>query len=147
MPKRYFHNIHDLRNNLHKEGASIIEYGEKNIPCIFINPDKYFKIIREVAGKRLVVDVMLDIFSDGRQIFIDIFMNYLDYDFSENYLFYANQMPEFFKCLSDTGIIAICPQGNRSTSESHILMIQIPKLDAAKKVYTEIINAIRNSNR
>ena len=147
MPKRYFDNIDDLKNNLHKEGASIIEYGEKNIPCIFINPDKYIKIIREVAGKRLVVDVMLDIFSDGRQIFVDIFMNYLDYGFSENYLFYANKMPEFFKCLSDTGIIAICPQGNRSTSESHILLIQIPKLDAAMKVYTEIITTIRNSDR
>ena len=147
MPKRYFHNITDLRNNLHKEGSSITEYGEKNIPCIFINPDKYSEIIRKVAGKELIVDVMLDIFSDRRQIFIDIFMNYVDYGFSENYLFYANQMPEFFKCLSDTGIIAICPDRDRSTSESNILLVQIPKLDAAKEVYAEIINVIGNSER
>ena len=143
MPKRYFHDISDLRNNLHKGGASIIQYGEKKIPCIHIEPEKYSKIIQAVAGRKFVVDILLDIFSDGRQIFIDVFMNYVDYGFSENYLLYANQMPEFFKCLAETGIIAISPYNDCHESEPNILLVQIPKVTPAEEVYAQIIETMR----
>ncbi len=116
---------------------------KKKIPCIHIEPEKYSKIIQAVAGRKLVVDILLDIFSDGRQIFIDVFMNYVDYGFSENYLLYANQMPEFFKYLAETGIIAISPYNDRLESEPNILLVQIPKLTPAEKVYAQIVETIR----
>ena len=70
-------------------------------------------------------------------------MNYVDYGFSENYLLYANQMPEFFKYLAETGIIAISPYNDRHESEPNILLVQIPRLTPAEEVYAQIIETMR----
>ncbi len=107
MPKRFFNTFDDFKKNLHRYDASLIDYNGNSIPCIYINSNRYHDIIRKVAGKKLAVDVLLDLFHDSRHVFVDILMNYLDYGFDENYLFYANDMPQFFEALAKTGLIAI----------------------------------------
>jgi len=127
MPKRFFNTFDDFKKNLHRYDASLIDYNGNSIPCIYINSNRYHDIIRKVAGKKLAVDVLLDLFHDSRQVFVDILMNYLDYGFDENYLFYANDMPQFFEALAKTGLIAIAPSNAEAISQVNLLVIQLPR--------------------
>jgi hypothetical protein len=73
-------------------------------------------------------------------------MTYLDYGFDENYLFYANQMPQFFEALAKTGMIAISPSNAESVSQGNLLVIQLPRKDSAESAYNqmmEIINKVK----
>ena len=116
MPKRFFNTLDDFKKNLHRYDASLIDYNGNAIPCINIDSKRYDEIIRRVAGKKLAVDVLLDVFHDSKYVFVDILTTYLDYRFDENYLFFANEMPQFFEALAKTGLIAIAPSSTDSTS-------------------------------
>jgi len=142
MPKRFFYTLDDFKKNLHKYDASLIDYNENPIPCIHIDSKRYDEIIRKVAGKKLAVDVLLDLFHDSKHVFVDILMTYLDYDFDENYLFYANKMPEFFDALANTGLIAIAPTDAESVSQGNLLVIQIPRKDSAESAYNQMMEII-----
>jgi hypothetical protein len=74
-------------------------------------------------------------------------MTYLDYGFDENYLFYANKMPEFFKALADTGLIAIAPSDSQSVSQGNLLVIQLPRKDSAESAYNQIIEIIKKREK
>ncbi len=65
-------------------------------------------------------------------------------DYDKNYLFYANEMLEFFEALADSGLIAIAPDAKGYSSEERIFMIQLAKREGAEKAL-EIIRA--NSRR
>ena len=142
MPKRYFYTLDDFKKNLHKYDASLIDYNKSPIPCINIDSKRYDEIIRKVAGKKLAVDVLLDLFHDSKHVFVDILMTYLDYGFDENYLFYANKMPEFFEALAKTGLIAIAPTDTESVSQGNLLVIQLPRKDSAESAYNQMIEII-----
>jgi hypothetical protein len=146
MPKRFFYTLDDFKKNLHRYDASLIDYNGNPIPCIYINSKRYDEIIKIVAGKKLAVDVLLDLFHDSKHVFVDILMTYLDYGFDENYLFYANQMPQFFEALAKTGLIAISPSNAESVSQGNLLVIQLPRKDSAESAYNqmmEIINKVK----
>jgi hypothetical protein len=131
---------------LHRYDASLIDYSGNAIPCIHINSKIYDDLIRKVAGKKLAVDVLLDLFHDSKHVFVDILMTYLDYGFDENYFFYANQMPQFFEALAKTGLIAIGPTSNEIISQENLLVIQLPRKDSAENAYNqmmEIINKVK----
>jgi hypothetical protein len=142
MPKRFFYSLDDFKKNLHGNDASLIDYNGNAIPCIHINPKRYDEIIRKVAGKKLAVDVLLDLFHDSKHVFVDILMTYLDYGFDENYLFYANEMPQFFEALAKTGLIAIAPSSAESASEANLLVIQLPRKDSAESAYNQMMEII-----
>jgi hypothetical protein len=142
MPKRYFYTLDDFKKNLHKYDASLIDYNENPIPCIHIDSKRYDEIIRKVAGKKLAVDVLLDLFHDSKHVFVDVLMTYLDYGFDENYLFYANKMPEFFEALAITGLIAIAPTDSESVSQGNLLVIQLPRKDSAESAYNQMMEII-----
>ena len=145
MPKRFFYTLDDFRKNLHRYDASLIDYNGNPIPCIYINSKRYDEIIRIVAGKKLAVDVLLDLFHDSKHVFVDILMTYLDYGFDENYLFYANQMPQFFEALAKTGLIAISPSNAESVSQGNLLVIQLPRKDSAESAYNQMIEIINKT--
>jgi hypothetical protein len=147
MPKRYFHTLDDFRNNLHKYDASLIDYNGNPIPCVQIESRRYDEIIRKVAGRKLAVDVLLDLFHDSRHVFVDVLMTYLDYGFDENYLFYANKMPEFFEALANTGLIAIAPSDSQSVSQGNMLVIQLPRKDSAESAYNQIMEIVNMTNK
>ena len=75
---RVFDDLGDFLKNLHKGGTSIINFNDSKIPCININHDTYNEIINKVAGKKLAVDTLLNIFHDGVHVFVDIQMKFLN---------------------------------------------------------------------
>ena len=147
MPKRFFNTLEDFKNNLHRYDASLIDYNGNPIPCIQIDSKRYDEIIKKVAGKKLAVDVLLDLFYDTKHVFVDILMTYLDYDFDENYLVYANEMPQFFEALANTGLIAIAPSTTDTVSEGNLLVIQLPKKDSAMNAYNQMIGIIKGAKK
>ena len=147
MPKRFFNTLEDFKNNLHRYDASLIDYNGNPIPCIQIDSKRYDEIIKKVAGKKLAVDVLLDLFYDTKHVFVDILMTYLDYDFDENYLVYANEMPQFFEALANTGLIAIAPSTTATISEGNLLVIQLPKKDNAMNAYNQMIGIIKGGKK
>jgi hypothetical protein len=130
---------------LHRYDASLIDYNGNAIPCINIDSKRYDEIIRRVAGKKLAVDVLLDVFHDSKHVFVDILMTYLDYGFDENYLFFANEMPQFFEALAKTGLIAIAPSSTNSASQGNLLVIQLPRKDSAEEAYTQMMEIINKA--
>jgi len=144
MPKRFFNSLDDFKKNLHRYDASLIDYNGNAIPCINIDSKRYDEIIRRVAGKKLAVDVLLDVFHDSKHVFVDILMTYLDYGFDENYLFFANEMPQFFEALAKTGLIAIAPSSTDS-SQGNLLVIQLPRKDSAEGAYTQMMEIINKA--
>jgi len=145
MPKRFFNSLDDFKKNLHRYDASLIDYNGNAIPCINIDSKRYDEIIRRVAGKKLAVDVLLDVFHDSKHVFVDILMTYLDYGFDENYLFFANEMPQFFEALAKTGLIAIAPSSTDSASHRNLLVIQLPRKDSAEGAYTQMMEIINKA--
>ena len=145
MPKRFFNTLDDFKKNLHRYDASLIDYNGNAIPCINIDSKRYDEIIRRVAGKKLAVDVLLDVFHDSKYVFVDILMTYLDYGFDENYLFFANEMPQFFEALAKTGLIAIAPSTTDGFSHGNLLVIQLPRKDSAEVAYTQMMEIINKA--
>ena len=144
MGRRQFNSINDFTNNLHQGEISIVNFDGKPLPCIHIEKKRYEEILGKVAGKKLAVDVLLDIFHDGKNVFVDINMTYQDYNIEENYLVYANDKQEFFQALATTGMIGLLPT-NSSGANANIFMVQIPKLDAAQKAWEQINSVISKS--
>lgn len=145
MGRRQFDSIEDFTNNLHQGDISIVNFDGKPLPCIHIENQRYEEILAKVAGKKLAVDVLLDIFHDEKNVFVDINMTYQDYNIEENYLVYANDKKEFFQALATTGMIGLLPT-NSSGANANIFMVQIPKLDAAQKAWEQINSIISKSN-
>jgi len=140
MPKRSFSTLEEFKANLHQEGITLIEFSGKKVPCILIGQKDYEDMLQKIIGKKVRADTMLDIFYDGKDVFVDIQIKFLDTSFDQNYLLYANDMLEFFEALSETGLVAISPSSQSYTNSQNLFMIQLPKKDAAERAL-EIIKA------
>jgi hypothetical protein len=146
MPKgRDFYTFDELTNGLHKKGAALVDFNGKKVPCIYIDAKRYDQIMTAIYGKKLAVDTFLDIFHDGQDVFVDVRLKFLDVGINENYLFYANDMLEFFEALSNTGLIALVPSPSPSNS-SNLFMIQLPKREPAENAL-EIIKSNIKTNK
>lgn len=135
MPKRSFSTIEEFRNNLHQDGATLAEVERKKVPCILLSPRVYEELLSKIQGKVFRAETLLDIFYDGMDVFVDVQINFRDSRTSEslyeaNYLYYANDMLEFFEALAETGLLALAPSTGSYTG---LPMIQLPQLDAARK--------------
>ena len=140
MPKRNFSTLEDFKAHLHKEGATLVEFSGSKVPCILLGPKNYEEMLQKVYGKRVRADTLLDIFYDGQDVFVDVQVRFLDTDFEENYLLYANDMIEFFEALAESGLISLAPDSSAYTNSQNVFMIQLPRKDAAEKAL-EIIRA------
>jgi hypothetical protein len=136
MVRRKFHNLAQFSDNLHKGEISVMDFNGRPLPCIQIDDRRYIDILTAVSGKKLAVDILLDIFQDGKNVFVDIVMTYCDYNIEENYLVFANDKKEFFQALASTGMIGILP--TRAISGQDIFVIQLPKLEAAINAWEQI---------
>jgi hypothetical protein len=140
-----FDTLDDFIKNIHKEGSALIDFNGNKVPCIYINPTRYDEIMNAIHGKKLAVDTLLNIFHNGYDVFVDVQLKFLNVGINENYLLYANDMLDFFKALSNTGLIALAPNLSFASSNSNIFMIQLPKKEAAENAF-EIIKAnIKNT--
>ena len=139
MQKRNFGNLDEFMNNLHMGEISVVDFENKPLACIRIDNQRYVEIMGRIAGKKLAVDVVLDIFHDETNVFVDVNLTYLGYDIKENYLIHANDKKDFFRALATTGLIAILPIDS-SRSNNNIFLIQIPRIDAAKTAWDQIVS-------
>lgn len=146
MPKRNFATLEEFQASLHREGATLVEFNGSKVPCILVSPQKYEEILQKAYGKKLAADTMLDIFYDGQDVFVDVQIKFLDTDFDENFLLYANEMIEFFESLAESGMIAITPESASYVNSKNVFMIQLPRKDAAEKAL-EIIKANAKKRR
>ncbi len=71
MKNRKFATLEDFLSNLHTDGVTLIDYGGKKIPCILVNDEKY-KEIKDLSGKGVIIDTLLNIFYDEKNVFVDI---------------------------------------------------------------------------
>lgn len=140
MPKRNFSTLEDFKAHLHKEGATLVEFSGSKVPCILLGQKNYEEMLQKVYGKKVRADTLLDIFYDGQDVFVDVQVKFLDTDFEENYLLYANDMIEFFEALAESGLISLAPDSSAYTNSQNVFMIQLPRKDAAEKAL-EIIRA------
>jgi hypothetical protein len=132
MPKRNFSTLEDFKAHLHKEGATLVEFSGGKVPCILVSQKEYEELLQQVYGKKVGADTLLDIFYDGRDVFVDVQIKFSETAFDRNYLLYANDMIEFFEALAGTGMISIAPDSQAYVNSSNIFMIQLPKKDAAE---------------
>ena len=140
MPKRSFSTLEEFKANLHREGATLLEFSGSKVPCILLSQKNYEEMLRKVYGRKVAADTLLDIFYDGQDVFVDVQVRFLDTDFEENYLLYANDMIEFFEALAESGLISLAPDSSAYTNSQNVFMIQLPKKDAAERAL-EIIKS------
>ena len=140
MPKRNFSTLEEFKANIHKEGATIVEFSGSKVPCILVNQKKYEEMLQRVHSKKVRAEALLDIFYDEQDVFVDVQVKFLDTDFEANYLLYANNMIGFFEALAESGLISLAPDSSAYTNSQNVFMIQLPKKDAAEKAL-EIIKA------
>ena len=147
MPKnKDFYTFDELATRLHKDGATLIDFNGKKVPCIYVTRERYDEIMTAIYGKKLVVDTFLDIFHDGQDVFVDIRFSFLDVGINEHYLLHANRMLEFFEALSDTGLIALAPNLSGPPS-SNVFMIQLPKREPAENALQIIKANVKNNKK
>src|SRR5918912_2468234 len=133
MPKRNFRTLEEFQENIHKEGATLVEFSGTKVPCIFLSPKNYEQMLHMVYGRNIRADTMLDIFYDRQNIFVDIQIKLLDTEFEQNFLLYANDMVEFFEALAESGMISLASNFYIYTNSQNLFMIQLPKKDAAER--------------
>ena len=51
MPKRKFSTLEEFKANLHKEGATLVEFSGSKVPCIVLNHKMYEEMLKKVYGK------------------------------------------------------------------------------------------------
>jgi hypothetical protein len=147
MPKRNFTTLEEFKAHLHKEGATLVEFSGNKVPCILISQKKYDEMLQKVFGKKVAADTVLDLFYDGQDVFVDVQIKFLDTDFEENYLLYANDMIEFFEALAESGLIALTPDMQTYTNSQNTFMIQLPKKDAAERALEIIKSNAKKHNK
>ena len=140
MPKRNFSTLEEFKANIHKEGAILVEFSGTKLPCIILDQKKYEQLLHKVYNKSVRTDILLDIFYDRQNVFVDVQVKLLDTDFEQNFLLYANDMVEFFEALAESGMISLAPDSPAYTNSQNLFMIQLPKKDAAERAL-EIIKA------
>jgi hypothetical protein len=130
---RSFRSLEEFISNLHKCGAALTDFRGAKIPTIYIDPRRYDEIMKRIYRQKVAVDTLLNIFHDGRHVFVDVQMKFLNTDLQENYLLYANNMIEFFESLSETGLISLAPDPSSISNSSNVFIIQLPKKEQAEK--------------
>jgi hypothetical protein len=133
MPKRNFRTLEEFQANIHKEGASLVEFSGTKVPCILLDQKNYEQLLLTVYGKKVRADTMLDIFYDRQNVFVDIQIKFLDTKLEQNFLLYANDMIEFFEALAESGMISIASNSPVYTNSQNLFMIQLPKKEAAER--------------
>ena len=132
MPKRNFNTLSEFQNNLHKHGVTLLEFGGRRMPCILVGQKEYDEILQNIYQKHVRVDTLLDIFYNGRDVFVDVCIKFIDIGFEKNYLLYANDLLEFFEMFVKSGLMAMAPDSPAYSNSQNVFMIQIPNRDAAE---------------
>lgn len=139
MNFRKFNELNDFLKNLHEEGFGLISYQNNKIPCIYVKREIYDNILKKTYGKKYVVEVLLNIFYNGKYMFVDIMLDFTNLGLEENFLMNVRDI-EFFELLYQHSLLSIIPIQYLGNSSSNIFVIQLPKKDKINNVL-EIIKS------
>lgn len=128
MKFRKFDNLNDFIEHLHTDGFGLIDYQNHKIPCIYVKKEMYENIIMKTFGKKYVVDVLLNIFYDGRYVFVEILLDFVNLELEKSFLMNVNEI-DFFEFLYQYGLLAILPKPYSVNSSSNVFIIQLPNKD------------------
>lgn len=110
------------------------------MPCIYVSQKRYQEIIGNVFGKKFAVDTILNIINDPAKpdVFVDIYMNFLNLGLEQYFLVPANDHLEFFEAMASSALIAIAPEPFSNFDGQNVFMIQLPKIDAIENAISII---------
>ncbi|HEY7080898.1 MAG TPA: hypothetical protein VH500_14450 [Nitrososphaeraceae archaeon] len=137
---RSISNEKELLESLHKEGITIFTYEGRKVPCIYVTQKRYEEIIGSAFGKKFAIDTILNIINDSSKpdVFVDIYMNFLNLGLEQYFLVPANDNLEFFEAMANSAIIAIAPEPSSHFNGQNIFMVQLPKIDAIENAISII---------
>ena len=144
MPKRNFTTLEEFKANLHQQGATLVQFSGNQIPCLLVSQKEYDELLQMIYGKTVRAEPLLDIFYDGRDVFVDVQIKFAGTDFDKNYLLHANGMMGFFESLADSGLLAVAPDTQAYSNSQNLFTIQLAKKDAAEKALEIIKSNARN---
>jgi hypothetical protein len=127
----------DFNRNLHSSGASVIEFGNQKVPCIYVENDRFKKFVNYAGGRKLAIDTNMDIYHNEKDVFVQIKMRIMDTALEDSFLFHANGMIDFFKAMLGSGLIVLSPNEPSLLSEN-IFAIQLPKRDRLEEAFRTI---------
>lgn len=125
----------DFYANLHRSGASLVEFGKQRVPCICLEDQRFRKFVDSAAATKVVVDTNLDIFHNEKDVFVNVIMKVMDTTLGDSFLFHANDMLPFFKAMLDSGIIVLSSNNASTTPSENIFAIQLPKKDKLEEAF------------
>ncbi|MEE8132963.1 MAG: hypothetical protein V3T40_05250 [Nitrososphaerales archaeon] len=100
--------LEGLLNSVHKEGISLFEYNNMNIPCVLLKNERFDDIAKAFYNNLLLVDSNLNILHDHRKnVFVEIVLKSQAVGIEQKVLLYGNRNLDFFECLAKCGIIAL----------------------------------------
>jgi hypothetical protein len=132
--RKKYSSYNDFYGNLHTSGASIIEFNNGRVPCICVESEVFRKFVSYAVGRKMAVDTNLDIYHNGKDVFVQINMKILDTEFEYSFLFHANEMVVFFKVMLDSALIVLSPNDPSLVSEN-IFAIQLPKRERLEEAF------------
>jgi hypothetical protein len=134
---RRLSSYNDFVRNLHPSGASIIEFSNQKVPCIYLENDRFKRFVNCARGRKLAVDTNMDIYHNEKDVFVQIKMKVMDTALEDSFLLHANGMVEFFKAMLDSGLIVLSPNEPSLLSED-LFAIQLPKRDRLQQAFHKI---------
>ena len=119
-----------LLEKVHPEITSF-HYNKSKVPCIILPEQRYFEIMKKVAGKPVSVDTNLNILQDGLgHVFVEVALTFSLGDITEKILLNANTSLDFFEYLAKTSMLALS-SSSTDAEQGNIFMIQLPKPEKA----------------
>src|SRR5690348_16707399 len=98
------------------------------------------EIINSTFGKKMAVDTILNIINNPEKpdVFVDIYMNFLNAGLEQYFLLPANDNLEFFDAMANSAMIAIIPDPSSKFGGQNIFMVQLPKINAIENAVSII---------
>ncbi|MDQ4073567.1 MAG: hypothetical protein M3162_04595 [Thermoproteota archaeon] len=128
--RKKLNRLEDFVENIHKLGYSLVNYNNLTIPCLVVEQSFFDTVLNVSYAKKTSVDVNLNIYDDGKKVFVDISLKFLKTSLENDFLLFANESMNFFKSLSESGMLGLLPQ-NRN--QENVFFIQLPRKETAKR--------------
>jgi hypothetical protein len=132
--RKKYSSYDDFYTNLHTRGASLIDFNNRKVPCIYVENEQFRTFVTYATSQKMAVDTNLDIYHNGRDVFVQVNMKILDTEVEYSFLFHANEMLSFFEAMLDSALIVLSAADPPFMSEN-IFAIQLPKKERLEEAF------------
>lgn len=140
--RKKYSSYDDFYANLHTRGASLVEFDNRKVPCIYVGNEEFRKFVSYALGQKMAVDTNLDIYHNERDVFVQVNLKILDAEVEYSFLFHANEMLSFFEAMLDSALLVLSVADPPLVSEN-IFAIQLPKKERLEEAF-QIISKYAN---